>query len=200
MLRVEVRGMLSLLLAGVIASQVPVRADVLLSAGHQGRPASCAGFPKHKCNLGAAGERERTPVVVAEAARILRARGVSVIVEPADFVGTFSVQDAVFIHFDGSVPACASGASIGYHRSEDKAAAKAWRALYTKSWKFRFQPDNFTVGLRDYYGFRQVDAMDAALVLELGELTCPAQRAWLAPRIKWTGGLLAEFLLERLKR
>lgn len=192
--------MLSLLLAAAISTPAPVRADVLLSAGHQGRPASCARFPTRKCNLGAAGERERTPVVVAEAAKILRAHGVRVLVEPADFAGTFAVADAIFIHFDGSVPPCASGASIGFHRKEDEDAAKAWRARYSQSWKFRFQPDNFTKGLRDYYAFRQVDASDAALVLELGELTCPAQRAWLEPRIKWTGALLAHFLLERLKR
>ena len=29
--------------------------DVLISAGHEGRPASCPHFPQHKCNLGAAG-------------------------------------------------------------------------------------------------------------------------------------------------
>ena len=37
--------------------------DVLISAGHEGRPASCARFPQHHCNLGASGEREWTPIV-----------------------------------------------------------------------------------------------------------------------------------------
>ena len=189
-----------LIFGAALALVTPVRADVLLSAGHAGRPASCARFPQRACNLGAAGERERTPVVVEEAARVLRAHGVSVVVEPADFDGHFKVRDAIFIHFDGSVPACASGASVGYHRAADSDAARAWRSAYGKYWKFRFQPDNFTANLRDYYGFRAVEASDAALVLELGELTCPAQRAWLQPRIGWTGRFLAAFLLERLKR
>ncbi|MDQ2919100.1 MAG: hypothetical protein M3R10_04400 [Verrucomicrobiota bacterium] len=192
--------MLAFIFSSALASAAPVHADVLLSAGHQGRPASCRFFAQRKCNLGAAGERERTPVVIAEAARVLRAHGVNVIVEPADFHGTFSVKEAVFVHFDGSVPPCASGASIGYHRAQDEDAANAWRAYYSKYWKFRFQPDNFTDNLRDYYGFRQVDASDAALVIELGELSCPPQRAWLEPRIKWTGELIAQFLLQRLKR
>lgn len=192
--------MLWILLATVLSTAPPVHADVLLSAGHQGRPQSCPYFPMHKCNLGAAGERERTPLVVEEAARVLRAQGVSVIVEPADFAGNFDVKDAVFVHFDGSATPCASGASIGYHRPQDQDAANAWRALYSKYWKFRFQPDNFTTNLRNYYGFRQVNASDAALVLEFGELSCPSQFAWLAPRVEWSGQLVAEFLLARLKR
>ena len=52
-------------------------------------------------------------------------------------------------------------------------------------------PDNFTVGLRDYYAFRQVDAQHGALVLELGEITCPAQHAWLAAHLRALGDLIA---------
>lgn len=172
--------------------------DVLLSAGHEGRPASCARFPQHRCNLGAAGERGWTPIVANAAARVLRRHGVTVARLPADFRGSYVVGAAVFIHFDGSSPACKSGASIGYHRSQDRPAAAAWRALYARDFPFPFQPDNFTAGLRDYYGFRQVRAQDGSLVLELGEITCPAQRAWLAPRLQWEGALLAYFLSRRI--
>src|SRR5690242_5690400 len=56
-------------------SPAPQHFDVLISAGHEGRPESCPHFPKHKCNLGTAGEREWTPVVADEATRILRAHG-----------------------------------------------------------------------------------------------------------------------------
>ncbi|MFN2529328.1 MAG: hypothetical protein ABR584_11505 [Candidatus Baltobacteraceae bacterium] len=187
--------MLELVLAAVTAT-----ADVLISAGHEGRPASCVHFPNHKCNLGTAGERALTPRVADEVVRVLRADGFSVIRKPADFEGTFAVKDAVFIHFDGNTTRCGSGASIGYHREQDEAAADAWRSLYTQHWKFRFQPDNFTDNLSDYYGFRQVDASDAALVLELGELTCPQQSAWLQPRLHSLGQLIARFLESRLKR
>ncbi len=71
---------------------------------------------------------------------------------------------------------------------------RAWRKLYGQYWPFGFEPDNFTVGLRQYYAYKQVDARDAAMVIELGELTCPAQHAWLAPRLHWEGALLAYFL------
>jgi hypothetical protein len=168
--------------------------DVLVSAGHEGRPASCAHFPQHKCNLGAAGERAWTPIVADAAARALRKYGLRVARLPADFDGNYRVKAAAFVHFDGSAPPCQSGASVGYHRVADADAADAWRRLYARYFPFRFRPDNFTASLRDYYGFHQVDAKDGSLVLELGEITCPEQRAWLAPRLRWEGELIAYFL------
>jgi hypothetical protein len=170
--------------------------DVLISAGHEGRPGSCARFPQHHCNLGAAGERGWTPIVADAATQILRRHGLSVALLPADFAGNYQVAAAVFIHFDGSDPPCRSRASIGYARKRDAAAAVEWRALYGRYWPFGFQPDNFTIGLREYYAYRQVDARDASLVLELGEITCSAQHAWLAPRLNWIGELLAHFVSE----
>ena len=174
--------------------------DVLISAGHEGRPASCAHFPQHKCNLGAAGERAWTPIVADAATRVLRDHGVRVVRFPADFDGDYRVKAAVFIHFDGSQPPCGSGASIGYHHPADAAAADAWHRLYAGYFPFRFQPDDFTVSLRDYYAFRQVDASDGSLVLELGEITCPAQHAWLAPRLQWEGELIAYFLSRLIRK
>jgi hypothetical protein len=172
-----------------------VNADVLISAGHEGRPASCAYFPRHACNLGAAGERAWTPIVADAATRMLREHGVNVVREPADFAGTYDVGMAIFIHFDGIVPACKSGASIGYYdNAVGRNAAEQWRALYEPLFPFTFMPDNFTVGLREYYGYRQVDARDGALVLELGEITCPAQHAWLASRLEALGDLIAYFV------
>ena len=176
-----------------------IHADVLVGAGHEGRPESCKRFPKHKCNLGTAGERTLTPQIANEVAQILKARGLSVIRVPADFDGQYDVKDAVFIHFDGSAPACSSGASIGYHNIQDQNAAAAWRALYTRYWGFQFRPDNITDNLRDYYAFRQVRASDAALVLELGELTCPAQATWLLHNLPLEADLIARFLLSRLR-
>ena len=168
--------------------------DVLVSAGHEGRPASCPRFPQHRCNLGASGERAWTPIVADAATQMLRARGVRVARLPADFAGNYRVKAAVFIHFDGSHPPCGSGASIGYAQKTDVGAASAWRKLYRSYWPFGFKPDNFTSSLGRYYAFRQVETSDGDLVIELGEITCPAQRAWLAPRLRWEGALLAHFL------
>jgi hypothetical protein len=185
--------MLSLLLAASL-----LKYDVLISAGHEGRPASCAHFPQHHCNLGASGESAWTPIVADAATAILRQHRVTVARLPADFAGRYQAGVAVFIHFDGSQPPCGSRASIGYHSRNDAAAASAWHRLYGTYWPFGFQPDNFTESLRDYYGFKQVEARSGSLVLELGEITCAAQRAWLAPRLRWEGALLAYFLSRQI--
>ncbi len=183
---------------GVVFAFWVLTYDVLISAGHEGRPASCARFPQHRCNLGASGERASTPIVADAATNVLRAHGLTVARLPADFAGNYRVDAAVFLHFDGSDPPCRSRASVGYSSKRDAAAAAAWHALYGRYWPFGFQPDNFSVGLREYYAYRQVDARDGSLVLELGEITCPAQRAWLARRLRWEGSLLAYFLSERI--
>src|SRR5579872_6421194 len=171
--------------------------DVLIQAGHEGRPASCALFPKRPCNLGAAGERATTPIVADEAARKLRAAGLRVARVPADYLGHYHVRAAIFIHFDGAQPPCTTGASIGYPRGS-AGAAHAWRAFYAGRFPFRFMPDDFTPSLAEYYGYRTVDPNPNTLVLEMGEITCPAQRAWLSSRYRELGDWIAQFVLERL--
>ncbi|MGH7737422.1 MAG: hypothetical protein ACREMP_06095 [Candidatus Tyrphobacter sp.] len=174
--------------------------DVLVSAGHEGRPQSCARFPAHRCNLGAAGERAWTPIVADAVAAILRAHGVRVVRLPADYAGTYVVRAAIFIHFDGAIPACSSAASVGYPSQRDRAAAASWKRLYGRYFPFGFRPDNFTVGLRRYYAFKQTRAKNGAFVIELGEITCPAQRAWMRPRLHWEGALLAYWLSRLVHR
>jgi len=188
----------ALLTALATPSPAPAHFDVLISAGHEGRPESCPRFPNHHCNLGTPGERAWTPVVADEAARVLRAEGYTVAREPADFDGQYDVRAAIFIHFDGTERPCTSGASIGYHTVASQPAAELWRKEYSAAFPFKFQPDNFTKNLSDYYGFRQVHASDGALVLELGELTCPAQKAWLEPRLLWEGRFIAGFVRQLL--
>jgi len=168
-----------------------VHAQVLISAGHEGRPLSCARFPHRACNLGAAGERAWTPIVANETTRVLRAAGISVIRKPADFTGTYDVDAAVIVHFDGASPACSSGASVGYPPAGSRRLARIWHQVYGPVAPLRFMPDDFTAGLRDYYAYRQIHARDGAVVLELGEITCPPQREWMAARLRFLGDLIA---------
>jgi hypothetical protein len=188
------------LLTGAQAATV----DVVVQAGHQGRPASCAPLHVRKCNLGASSgrynERDWTPVVADATASALRRAGYRVIRRPADYRGYDIARAAVFLHFDGARPACASGSSIGFPASTERAFIHRWEARYNAFFPFRFRGENITTNESNYYGFRKVDAHGRAMLIEFGELTCPAQAAWLAPRLHELGTVLASFLITEMHR
>jgi hypothetical protein len=198
---------LSMLLAAALAAGPAVASaedgDVLIQAGHEGRPASCKLVPGRACNLGAAaqgaGERDWTPVVADEATRVLREHGYAVLRRPADYLGRDSVRAAVFIHFDGSAAPCGSGASVGYPDTTSRAFVDAWVARYKGWFPYRFVGENFTENLRKYYGYRGVDAPEK-MVIEFGEMSCPAQFVWMQPRLKAMGDQLAAFLMEEVPK
>jgi hypothetical protein len=183
------------------ASARAERADVLVQAGHEGRPHSCAVFHVKACNLGAAAPRAREAdwnAAVADAtAAALRADGYTVLRRPADWAGGDVAREAVFIHFDGASPACASGASIGFPTSTSRDFVDAWETAYRRWFPFRFVGENFSENERRYYGFHKVKAPEKMLI-EFGELTCPVQRAWMEPRLHEMGARLAAFLASRL--
>ena len=177
-------------------------ADVLIQAGHQGRPESCVVHHVAACNLGtgANGARERdwTPAVADRAAEVLRAAGYTVLRRPADYEEHDTVRAAVFLHFDGAAP-CASGASVGFPETTSRAFVEAWEKPYREWFPFRFVGENFTVNEHHYYGFRKVDAPEKMLV-EFGEMTCPAQFAWMRSRLPEMGDRLAAFLQRQVPR
>ena len=176
--------------------------DILVQAGHEGRPASCAPLHVVKCNLGAAAEgaRERdwTPVVADETTRVLREHGYTVVRRPADYEGRDTVRAAVFLHFDGSTP-CASGASVGFPDTTSRTFVDAWEGRYRPWFPYRFVGENFTENEHRYYGFRKVDAPEK-LLIEFGEMTCPTQFAWMRPRLRELGDQLAAFLMQQVSR
>ena len=176
--------------------------DILVQAGHEGRPASCAPHHVKACNLGtgADGARERdwTAIVADEATRVLREHGYTVIRRPADYDEHDTARAAVFVHFDGATP-CASGASVGFPGTTSRPFVAAWEARYRAWFPYRFVGENFTKNEHEYYGFRKVDAPEKMLI-EFGEMTCPAQFTWMAPRLHEMGGQLASFLMEQVTR
>jgi hypothetical protein len=193
-------------LAHVSPASASVTADVLIQAGHEGRP-DCNVEPARLCNnTGARDEMSWNPIVADVATRLVRASGFSVLRVPAHLAGPYHVREAVFIHFDGSTTPCASGPSVGFPAGalarsgpNSPAAAAQWKQLYGALIPFAFQPDNFTPHLRDYYGFHRVAASDASLVIEGSETTCPAQHAWQVRNLQSEGRLIARFLIARLR-
>ena len=193
---------ISALVASVATAARADTADVLIQAGHQGRPQSCAVHHVAACNLGtgANGERERdwTAAVADRAAAVLRAAGYAVLRRPADYDEHDSARAAVFLHFDGAQP-CASGASVGFPETTSRAFVDAWEAGYRAWFPFRFVGENFTANEHHYYGFRKVDAPEKMLI-EFGEMTCPAQFAWMQPRLQDMGDRVAAFLEQAVPR
>ncbi|GAC1588068.1 MAG: hypothetical protein NVS3B28_13100 [Candidatus Velthaea sp.] len=179
--------------------------DVVVQAGHQGRPASCAPNHVAACNLGTSSASPRgreldwTPIVAEAAAAELRRAGLRVVRRPADYAAHDTARAAVFLHFDGAVPNCASGASVGFPPSTDINFVHRWESRYRSLFPYRFAGENITRNEAQYYGYRKVDAPGKAMLIEFGEMSCPAQARWMAPRLLRLGQELAAFLIAELK-
>jgi hypothetical protein len=191
---------------GARGAQTPY--DVIIQAGHQGRPEDCKskGGPESESlchNTGSPvppGEKVWTPIVADEAARILEASGVKVLRLPGYVPGTYHAEAAVFIHFDGADKACTSGASVGYPpgSKSDAAIADAWKALYAAHWPYKVMRDDFTANERNYYAYHHVIASKGEFLMEGGEMSCSKQYAWLKDHLRWEAALLAHVLSVRI--
>lgn len=193
--------LIALLFAATVSAARAEAVDVVVQAGHEGRPASCARFKVKACNMGASSaagaEIAWTPIVADAATATLRAAGLHVARRPADYAEHDTARAAVYIHFDGAAP-CASGASAGFPPAGDHGIAERWEHRYRAWFPFRFVGQNISTNESGYYGFRKVDAPKKLLV-EFGELSCPAQAAWLRPRLRELGTFLGRFLIAELR-
>jgi hypothetical protein len=176
-------------------------ADIFIQAGHENAP---SGTPQGaEGSLGK--EKDWTPIVANETARILKEAGISVIREdaslrlPARANDRFKVKVAVFLHFDGDKESGKElGACIGYKGDSDKPAAQAWKTLYKEFFPFKWEDDNYTDNLSGYYGYKFTITSDAEFLIEFGDIETNTQAQWLKPRLKWLGALLAHFLANRI--
>ena len=138
-----------------------------------------------------AGERAWTPVVADAATRILRQHGVTV--ARCRPISRASIASRRRLH---SLRRLRSAVPAAAHRSATRASGDARRPQRGESstagiGRTDFSPTTLRRDSANIMLIRQVDARDASMVLELGEITCPAQHAWLAPRLHWEGALLA---------
>jgi hypothetical protein len=175
--------------------------DVVVQAGHEGRPASCAPNHVRACNIGASSPAGReivwTPIVADAMTAALRKDGLRVARRPADYPQHDTARIAIFIHFDGAVPACASGTSVGFPPTTSRKFVAAWEHAYRAFFPFHDAGENISSNEEQYYGFHKVDAPQKMLI-EYGELTCPAQAAWLKPRLHALGEFTARFIIGQL--
>ncbi len=174
-----------ILLTGYIlylAISTPV--TVVIQAGHEGRTTGNTGTESRLYH-----EDRWNTYVANEVAKQLRRWHIKVKRVPAD-VSFIRATIAVSIHFDGAINPCASGASIGYPNDNSYSFAQRWKKLYANYFPYKWQQDNFTKNLRDYYAYKRIRA-EKFLVLELGEITCDKQAKWLRPRLKKIARLIA---------
>jgi N-acetylmuramoyl-L-alanine amidase len=173
-----------LLMAFILYWSMTKPVSVVIQAGHEGRTTG---------NTGAEGklyrEEEWNILVADEVAKKLKSWKIDVKRMPARVKFT-RAKIAVSIHFDGATTPCASGASIGYPSDDSYDFAQRWKSLYADYFPYKWHKDNFTPNLRNYYGYQWIRA-EKFLLLELGEITCTQQTAWLKPRLKKVAHLVA---------
>ena len=159
--------------------------SVTIQAGHEGRDDGNTGSSNGKYR-----EVDWNIFVANEVAKTLNRWGIDTKRVGATIPKGIKTKAALSIHFDGSKRVCSTGASIGYPNSASKDLALRWRRVYKSYFPFKWHKDNYTANLKDYYGFKQIEAKKF-LVLELGEISCDRQVRWLKPRLKTIAHLIA---------
>lgn len=148
--------------------------DVVIHMGHCFRTRGATGTSGHRGT-----EQQFVSQVAARMADQLSPFGVNAVTALADDPLP-RAKIFVALHQDGSVNPQAQGASVGYPvTTPNYQFAQLWKANYTlKGWPNGFRPDNYTRGLRNYYGFRRINA-DVKVLMEHGFATNRADENWM---------------------
>ena len=157
------------------------RKRVLVQAGH-----IAPREPGFESGTGTIREQEFTRKLRDKLVLLLESDGrFEAIPVPGDIPDGIKVDAAVFLHGDGAASSAASGTSMGYpDYPVNKKLADLIRAEYEKiAGHPPRHADNYTGGLRGYYGYRRVDTAGPEVLVESGFLTNPAEQQWLFANI-----------------
>jgi N-acetylmuramoyl-L-alanine amidase len=104
---------------------------------------------------------------------------------PGDIPEGVKVDAALFLHGDGSSNQTSSGYCFGY--PQDPTNKRLADLIAEEFNKLPGHPphrmDNYTGGLRYYYGYSRVDTPGPEVLIEHGFLTNPGERLWLFANI-----------------
>ncbi len=155
--------------------------DIVLQPGHYLRTANRTGATGAQTT-----ERAMASQIVARMARRLIEEGHSVLVIPADDYRR-PMKSKVFltVHFDGSDVPCSTDSSLGYGDGALRFASHAFgHAIAVSLGKSpdEFMRDNFTENLSKYYAFKHIESSHFEGIVEVGELTCPAEEQLIIDR------------------
>jgi hypothetical protein len=109
---------------------------------------------------------------------------------PGDIPNGINCDAALFLHGDGSVNQSASGYCFGYpeYTVNRRLAGLIGEEFEKIPGHPPHRQDNYTGGLRGYYGYSRVDTPGPEVLVEHGFLTNPAERLWLFANISKLAG------------
>ena len=102
----------------------------------------------------------------------------TVLIGADDFKPNLNTKIFVALHCDSAEPKCKTGPSLGYSGTADAPGMNSLAVALALTLGLNaeeFMRDNFTKDLQGYYAFHKVNASKFKGVLEMSELTCPAE-------------------------
>jgi N-acetylmuramoyl-L-alanine amidase len=156
---------------------------IVVQAGH-----NAPREPGFESGTGTTGEIAFTKSVSDELIRLLREDGRFLpIYQPGDILDGIKCDLALFLHADGSANKAASGYSFGYD-ARYSVNRKLADLIALEFDRLPGHPphhsDNYTAGLRQYYGFSRVNCPGGEVLVEHGFLTNPREAAWMRANVK----------------
>lgn len=143
---------------------------VVVQMGHCYRRRGATGVP---------GEQLFSRRAADACRRTLTSRGHQVrVIRADDPEGAYRGDVFVAIHCDGSVDPRVHGAAVGYQSACGMRVARAFLHAYEAHGWRGFRPDNYTEGIKHYYGVRTArdQGVRHAFLVQAGFLTNPADR------------------------
>jgi N-acetylmuramoyl-L-alanine amidase len=150
---------------------------VLVQAGHV-----APREPGFEGGTGTVREQELTKAMRRRLIRLLRAdTRFDPVPCPGDIPDGVAVDAALFLHGDGSTNQTATGYSFGFpiHPVNEKLANLIDREFKKIPGHPPHHEDNYTGGLREYYGYRRVPTAGPEVLVEHGFLTNPGEQRWI---------------------
>jgi hypothetical protein len=155
--------------------------DLVLQPGHYPRTVGVTGGQGKYVS-----EQEIAARVVDQLSIESKKRGLSVAVIPADdFSKPLQAKIFLALHTDASNFPCSVGPSLGYSSDGDAVGMHGIAVALALTLGIdpeKFMRDNYTANLRGYYAFKSLITKQFKGLLEMSELTCPAQEDILLSR------------------
>lgn len=158
--------------------------------------------PGHEKETGTTREIELTTGIANRLVKMLDDDGrFDGIWQPGDLQDGIKCDAALFLHGDGAASPAATGFSFGYPTyAVNRQLAELIEDEFVRlPGHPPHHADNYTGGLRHYYGYSRVNTPGPEVLVEHGFLTNPAERAWLFANLDELAGAEYRAILKFFK-